>query len=163
MKTLVIVRHSKSGWKDMNLSDYDRPLNKRGKKDAELMSFELTKKNMLIDFLLSSSSKRTILTSEYFMDKISIHEHEFFDGLYHAPSDLIYNSILKLKNEFKKVMIVGHNPGLTNIINLLTDLSLDNFPTSGIVIIEFNISFWNEVKPRLGKVKWMKFPKDFKL
>ena len=60
-------------------------------------------------------------------------------------------------------MIVGHNPGLTNTINLLTNISLDNLPTSGIVIIEFNISNWNEVQPKLGKAIWIKFPKDFKL
>ena len=69
----------------------------------------------------------------------------------HASSDKIYNSIIELKNEFKKVMIVGHNPGLTNTINLLSNISLDNLPTSGIVIIEFDISNWNEVKPKLGK------------
>ena len=163
MKTIFIVRHSKSSWKNINLSDYDRPLNKRGKKDAEIMSIELLKKNISIDFLLSSSSKRTIITSKYFIDKIKINKYEFFDSLYHASSDKIYSSIIELKNEFNKVMIVGHNPGLTNVINLLTNLSLYNLPTSGIVIIEFDIPYWNEIKPRLGKVKWMKFPKDFKL
>ena len=163
MKTLIIVRHSKSSWKNMNLSDYERPLNKRGKKDAEIMSTELLKKNILIDYLLSSSSKRTIITSKYFIDKIKLNQYEFFESLYHASSDKIYNSIIELKNEFKKVMIVGHNPGLTNTINLLSNISLDNLPTSGIVIIEFNISNWNEVQPKLGKAIWIKFPKDFKL
>ena len=82
MKTLIIVRHSKSSWKNMNLSDYERPLNKRGKKDAEIMSTELLKKNILIDYLLSSSSKRTIITSKYFIDKIKLNQYEFFESLY---------------------------------------------------------------------------------
>ena len=163
MKTLIIIRHSKSSWKDHSLSDFDRPLNKRGIKDAKKMSFELSEKIKKVDLLLSSSSKRTTQTSNYFLDSINVRSNIFSENLYHSSSDLIFDYVLKINNKYNKAIIVGHNPGLTNIINKLTNLKLDNLPTSGIVIIVFDVDNWKNVNYKSGLVKWIKFPKDLKL
>ena len=72
MKQLIILRHSKSSWKNTNLSDHERPLNKRGNYDAELISNYLSNLIQEIDMLHSSSSERTRETSDYFIDKIKI-------------------------------------------------------------------------------------------
>ncbi len=95
MKTLIIIRHSKSSWKDHSLSDFDRPLNKRGIKDAKKMSFELSGKIKRVDLLLSSSSKRTTQTSNYFLDSMNIRSNIFSENLYHSSSNLIFDCILK--------------------------------------------------------------------
>ena len=163
MKTLIIIRHSKSSWKDHSLSDFDRPLNKRGIKDAKKMSFELSEKIKKVDLLLSSSSKRTTQTSNYFLDSINVRSNIFSENLYHSSSDLIFDYVLKINNKYNKAIIVGHNPGLTNIINKLTNLKLDNLPTSGIVIIVFDVDNWKNINYKSGLVKWIKFPKDLKL
>ena len=163
MKTLIIIRHSKSSWKDHSLSDFDRPLNKRGIKDAKKMSFELSEKIKKVDLLLSSSSKRTTQTSNYFLDSINVRSNIFSENLYHSSSDLIFDYVLKINNKYNKAIIVGHNPGLTNIINKLTNLKLDNLPTSGIVIIVFNVDNWENINYQSGLVEWIKFPKDLKL
>lgn len=163
MKTLIIIRHSKSSWKDHSLSDFDRPLNKRGKKDAKKMSFELSEKIKKVDLLLSSSSKRTTQTSNYFLDSIDVRSNIFFENLYHSSSDLIFDFVLKINNKYNKAIIVGHNPGLTNIVNKLTNLKLDNLPTSGIVIIVFDVDNWKKINYKSGLVEWIKFPKDLKL
>ena len=163
MKTLIIIRHSKSSWKDHSLSDFDRPLNKRGIKDAKKMSFELSEKIKKVDLLLSSSSKRTTQTSNYFLDSINVRSNIFSENLYHSSSDLIFDCVLNINNKYNKVIIVGHNPGLTNIINKLTNLKLDNLPTSGIVIIVFDVDNWKNINYKSGLVKWIKFPKDLKL
>ncbi len=163
MKTLIIIRHSKSSWKDNSLSDFDRPLNKRGIKDAKKMSFELSEKIKKVDLLLSSSSKRTTQTSNYFLDSINVRSNIFSENLYHSSSDLIFDYVLKINNKYNKAIIVGHNPGLTNIINKLTNLKLDNLPTSGIVIIVFDVDNWKKINYKSGLVEWMKFPKDLKL
>ena len=163
MKTLIIIRHSKSSWKDYSLSDFDRPLNKRGKKDAKKMSLELSEKIKKVDLLLSSSSKRTTQTSNYFLDSIDVRSNIFSENLYHSSSDLIFDCVLKINNKYNKAIIVGHNPGLTNIVNKLTNLKLDNLPTSGIVIIVFDVVNWKKINYKLGLVEWIKFPKDLKL
>ena len=163
MKTLIIIRHSKSSWKDHSLSDFDRPLNKRGIKDAKKMSFELSEKIKKVDLLLSSSSKRTTQTSNYFLDSMNIRSNIFSENLYHSSSDLIFDYVLKINNKYNKAIIVGHNPGLTNIINKLTNLKLDNLPTSGIVIIVFDVDNWENINYQSGLVEWIKFPKDLKL
>ena len=163
MKTLIIIRHSKSSWKDHSLSDFDRPLNKRGIKDAKKMSFELSEKIKKVDLLLSSSSKRTTQTSNYFLDSMNIRSNIFSENLYHSSSNLIFDWILKINNKYNKTIIVGHNPGLTNIINKLTNLKLDNLPTSGIVIIVFDVDNWENINYQSGLVEWIKFPKDLKL
>ena len=163
MKTLIIIRHSKSSWKDHSLSDFDRPLNKRGIKDAKKMSFELSEKIKKVDLLLSSSSKRTTQTSNYFLDSINVRSNIFSENLYHSSSDLIFDYVLKINNKYNKAIIVGHNPGLTNIINKLTNLKLDNLPTSGIVIIVFDVDNWKNINYQSGLVEWIKFPKDLKL
>lgn len=163
MKTLIIIRHSKSSWKDHSLSDFDRPLNKRGIKDAKKMSFELSEKIKKVDLLLSSSSKRTTQTSNYFLDSMNIRSNIFSENLYHSSSSLIFDCILKINNKYNKTIIVGHNPGLTNIINKLTNLKLDNLPTSGIVIIVFDVDNWKNINYKSGLIEWIKFPKDLKL
>jgi phosphohistidine phosphatase len=163
LKTLIIIRHSKSSWKDHSLSDFDRPLNKRGKKDAKKMSFELSEKIRKVDLLLSSSSKRTTQTSNYFLDSIDVRSNIFSENLYHSSSDLIFDFVLKINNKYNKTIIVGHNPGLTNIVNKLTNLKLDNLPTSGIVIIVFDVDNWKKINYKSGLVEWIKFPKDLKL
>jgi len=163
LKTLIIIRHSKSSWKDHSLSDFDRPLNKRGIKDAKKMSFELSEKIKKVDLLLSSSSKRTTQTSNYFLDSINVRSNIFSENLYHSSSDLIFDYVLKINNKYNKAIIVGHNPGLTNIINKLTNLKLDNLPTSGIVIIVFDVDNWKNINYQSGLVEWIKFPKDLKL
>ena len=163
MKTLIIIRHSKSSWKDHSLSDFDRPLNKRGKKDAKKMSSELSEKIKKVDLLLSSSSKRTTQTSNYFLDSIDVRSNIFSENLYYSSSDLIFDFVLKINNKYNKTIIVGHNPGLTNIVNKLTNLKLDNLPTSGIVIIVFDVDNWKKINYKSGLVEWIKFPKDLKL
>ena len=127
------------------------------------MSFELSEKIKKVDLLLSSSSKRTTQTSNYFLDSINVRSNIFSENLYHSSSDLIFDFVLKINNKYNKTIIVGHNPGLTNIVNKLTNLKLDNLPTSGIVIIVFDVDNWKKINYKSGLVEWIKFPKDLKL
>ena len=119
MKRLILIRHAKSSWKDMSLSDFDRPLNKRGMANGEFMSDLLSKKIKSVDAFFSSSSKRTILTSKFFIDKINVDKERIYYGenLYHASPNYLIEFISSLKNSFSTVIIVGHNPGFTDISN----------------------------------------------
>ena len=164
MKKLIIVRHCKSSWSDMSLSDFDRPLNNRGKNDGDLMSGKLLEKLSLVDLLLSSSSNRTVLTSKFFIDKININKIKYEDELYHADYKTIINKLKKVDKIINKLMVIGHNPGLTYLVNYFSNIRLHNLPTTGIVIFDFFIDNWKEIdKIKDLNPSWIKFPKNYKL
>ena len=163
MKNLIIVRHCKSSWKDPSLSDFDRPLNKRGNIDGELMSNYLREKEKKIDKLILSTSIRTRLTSKYFIEKIHFNSISYLDELYHASYSEIIKIISKIENNFNNIMVIGHNPGLTELINHFTDMRIYNIPTSGIIKVEFKEDKWSKITENKGKIVYKKFPKELKL
>lgn len=164
MKKLIIIRHCKSSWSDLNLNDFDRPLNNRGVQDGNLMSKELSKKIDKVDLLFSSSSKRTRLTADFFIEVINIKKINFMDELYHSSSENIINILKKISNTKKSVIVIGHNPGLTDLVNKLTSINLYNLPTCGVAIINLNIKNWDLINNFSEyDLEWMKFPKQLKL
>ena len=164
MKKLIIIRHCKSSWSDLNLNDFDRPLNNRGVQDGNLMSKELSKKIDKVDLLFSSSSKRTRLTADFFIEVINIKKINFMDELYHSSSENIINILKKISSTKKSVMVIGHNPGLTDLVNKLTSTNLYNLPTCGVAIINLNIKNWDLINNFSEyDLEWMKFPKQLKL
>ena len=164
MKKLIIVRHCKSSWSDMRLSDFDRPLNNRGMNDGDLMSGKLLENLSSVDLLISSSSNRTVLTSNFFIDKININKIKYEDELYHADYKTIINKLKKVDNIINKLMVIGHNPGLTYLVNYFSNIRLYNLPTTGIVIFDLFIDNWKEIdKIKDLNPSWIKFPKDYKL
>jgi len=163
MKSLIIVRHCKSSWADLSLSDFDRPLNKRGNIDGELMSNYLREKEKKIDKLILSTSKRTRLTSKYFTEKIHFDSISYLDELYHASYSDIINIISKVENNFNSVMVIGHNPGLTELINKYTIMNIYNLPTTGVVKVEFKGDKWERITENKGIIVYKKFPKELKL
>ena len=160
MKKLIVVRHSKSSWKDSSLLDFDRPLNKRGKRDGKKMSEFLSQFIKSIDLLLSSSSYRTKLTSKYYQDSLQIKNLIFTDSLYHASKKEIIENFYNVDSSINSILLIGHNPGLTEFINFSTDKNLFNLPTTGTVVIDYPIEKWTEIEYISGKVKLMKFPKQ---
>ena len=163
MKSLIIVRHCKSSWADLSLSDFDRPLNKRGNIDGELMSNYLREKEKKIDKLILSTSKRTRLTSKYFTEKIHFDSISYLDELYHANYLDIINIISKVENNFNSIMVIGHNPGLTELINQYTIMNIYNLPTTGVVKVEFKGDKWERITENKGIIVYKKFPKELKL
>ena len=163
MKNLIIVRHCKSSWKDPSLSDFDRPLNKRGNIDGELMSNYLREKEKKIDKLILSTSIRTRLTSKYFIEKIHFNSISYLDELYHASYSEIIKIISKIENNLNNIMVIGHNRGLTELINHFSDMRIYNIPTSGIIKVEFKEDKWSKITENKGKIVYKKFPKELKL
>ena len=163
MKRLILIRHAKSSWKDMTLSDFDRPLNKRGILNGDFMSDKLSKKIKSVDALFSSSSKRTILTSNFFINKINVDKDRIYymDNLYHANENYLIDFVSSLKNSFSSVICLGHNPGFTDVSNYFLGNTFYNVPTCGIVIIDFKLEKWEGVGKKKGKFTHKMFPKDY--
>lgn len=164
MKTLYIVRHAKSSWMDPSLSDFDRPLNQRGLRDAGLMPGYLVKKGQpMPKLLVSSSAKRAFMTAKYFMESYELSKDQLIleDKLYHPTEESIYEVIFGLPDEHEVIMIFGHNPGFTDFVNLFSDRYIDNVPTCGIVKLIGNIDHWNQLGPGNTGVDKFYFPKQF--
>ena len=156
------MRHAKSSWDDFFLSDFDRPLNERGKIAAPLMAKILKEKSLMPDLFLSSPANRAKTTAKIIADGIgfgaeNIHYH---DSIYESSEFNLLMLIKGLDETVKHCMLVGHNPALTSIINKLSDLTLPNLPTAGVVSIQFDAS-WADITPYSGKALFYEYPKKY--
>jgi len=115
-----------------------------------------------IDYLHSSSSVRTFETSKFFRLNIEFKNINYDDNLYHCSANSILSVIKNYPNQYNSAMIIAHNPGLTNFINLITNITLDNLPTTGIAIIDFDCNNWNNISTENCNLIDLKFPKQLK-
>ena len=145
MKTLTLVRHAKSSWKDSSLSDKKRPLNKRGERDAPKMGKRILEHGIRPSLIISSPATRAWTTAKIIAKEIS-YPREFLqreDRLYLASTDEILDVILAQDDEFQSLMVVGHNPGMTSLANFLSPGLTNNLPTAGVVSVQIDQQDWN--------------------
>ncbi|MBI5661104.1 MAG: histidine phosphatase family protein [Ignavibacterium album] len=160
MRQLILIRHAKSSWSNPDLSDFDRPLNKRGKRDLAFMSVLLSQKNITPELIISSPALRTKLTAIEFANKIGYNKNEIIwnKNLYLASYMKILKIIKQIENKINCAIIVGHNPGLTDLQNYLCNEEIDNIPTSGIVSMS-TIKEWIDVESKDFELVFFEFPK----
>ena len=161
MKTLVIVRHGKSSWDDPFLSDHQRPLAKRGLRDAPKMGARLADWGPPIDRVISSSAVRALATAELVTAEMGLpwDEIQVEDGLYHATETEMLALIQGQEDYLDGLMLFGHNPGMTYLVNCLSDLDLDNLPTCGVAILQFEVVSWSVIGEELASEAVFDFPK----
>lgn len=162
MKTLYIVRHAKSSWADPGQSDFDRPLNDRGKKDAPRMGKRLKERGIVPDLLLSSPAKRALSTCRRISRQVGYDEEKIKTEkrLYHADSETLQDVIQNLNNKYNTVMVFGHNPGLTDYVNEVMHAGLANLPTCGIVAARFLTDTWKSAEASNCELLFIDFPKS---
>ncbi|MEJ8757775.1 histidine phosphatase family protein [Pontibacter sp. H259] len=163
MKTLYILRHAKSSWEFEELSDHDRPLNKRGRNDAPLMGRELASRGVLPNLILSSPAVRAITTAAlvgkelgYDPDDIAID-----DRIYGADKNTLLEVIQESPVELESVMLVGHNEALTEFANMLSPEVVGSIPTAGIVALSFDCESWYEISRENADFQFFDFPKNY--
>lgn len=161
-KLLVLIRHAKSSWSNQELSDYDRPLNKRGKRDAPFMGEQLRKRHLTPGLFLSSSAKRAKKTAKHVAGAINypLDKIVFRRDLYLADEDTIFEVISKVDENVDVLFLVGHNYGLTDIAESLSGVDIENVPTAGIVGLEIGES-WKHLRYGKAKLKFFDYPKKF--
>ncbi|QNF31683.1 histidine phosphatase family protein [Adhaeribacter swui] len=162
MKTLYLLRHAKSSWEFEELSDHDRPLNKRGRHDAPLMGRELASHEISLDLIVSSSAVRALTTAslvakelEYDTEEIVINE-----GIYEADTPGLLTIIKQTPDNLDTVMLVGHNPEITELANLLSPEHLASMPTAAVVGLRFNCEAWAEISQENAALVLYDFPKN---
>lgn len=161
-KQLLICRHAKSSWDDASLSDVERPLNKRGRRDAPEMGRRLAERGLLPDLILASHATRAWTTAEAYADRLGYPPDriQVDPGLYTATAASLLALVRALEPRLGRVLLVGHNPECTAFANLLGNLDLDNLPTGGIVALEFHTRSWQEILPGQGQLLFVDFPKN---
>ena len=161
MKTLYLVRHAKSSWKYPNLDDFERPLNKRGRKSAPFMGTILKKLKAAPDVILSSPANRAAITARIIAEKIGypLGKIHYSESIYEFSANALIDVIGHLGDDVNKAMLVGHNPALTDLANYIGDKPISNIPTSGVFCADLNITSWAKISDHCGKLKFFEFPK----
>ncbi len=146
MKQLLLIRHAKSSWNDPSQNDVDRPLNKRGKKEAPKMAERLLDKKIKIDAFLSSPAERALDTCIYFAKAYDVKKKEIIQipELYNAQVENFYKVVSEVDNSFDAIALFSHNPGITEFVNELTDVHIDDMPTCSIFAVKADIKKWEE-------------------
>jgi phosphohistidine phosphatase len=162
MKTIYIVRHAKSSWEKSDLPDEKRPLMEKGKKRTKKVIDYLHDQKVMVDYIISSHAVRALETAKilahalkYPVDNIKIDSH-----IYYSSGDSIINQFYDLPDRYNSVMIVGHNPSLTDFVNQFLKEPLENLPTSGVVSISFDTDQWEKVPLAKRKTNFVLFPKE---
>lgn len=162
MKKLFIIRHAKSDWSDESLDDFDRPLNKRGLKNAPFMAKLLKKKDIKPDLILSSPAIRALSTAQIIAKKIGYKKTVFTNSdMYEAQSETLEKIINDIDDKNKIVFLIGHNPGLSGLINILSEMDED-IPTCAVVEIDFDTNSWKNISKKNSKVISYEYPKKYK-
>ena len=158
---LFLLRHAKSDWSIPGQKDFDRELNIRGNNDAPRMGRKLSEMQMLPERILCSPALRTKLTAEYVCEqlKFDLDKVEFVEDIYEASLRTLLGIVNGLEDNYKKVMLIGHNPGFTYLAEYLTKTEIGNIPTCGFVNLEFEIGSWKEVSGGLATLKDFIYPK----
>jgi len=161
MKTLYLVRHAKSSWKYPKLDDFERPLNKRGRKSAPLMGKILKKLKVAPDLIISSPANRAAMTARIIADKIKypLDKIVYSGTIYEFSTNAVMHFIEQLDNALDKVVFVGHNPAITDLANYFGGEPISNIPTCGVFCLDLDISSWGKIFENCGKVKFFEFPK----
>ena len=162
MKTLTIVRHAKSSWNEPGLSDRERPLNKRGQRDAPRMGKRIADAGIRPSLIVSSPATRAWTTAQIIAEELS-YPVEFLqreNSLYLASLNDILDVIVAQDDGFNSLMVVGHNPGLTNMANFLSPGLTGNLQTAGVVSVTFDQDDWKLYEQPNTELILHDFPKN---
>jgi phosphohistidine phosphatase len=144
MKSILVLRHAKSSRKDPDLTDHDRPLNKRGKRDAPRMGRLLKKENLVPDIIISSTAMRARTTAEV-VAKSSGYKGDitFNRSLYAAGPQAYIDALHDLSDDHVRALVIGHNPGLEELVEMLTG-EIHLMPTCSLAYVKLRIGKWIE-------------------
>jgi phosphohistidine phosphatase len=163
MRQLILLRHAKSSWADSGLDDFHRPLADRGKRDAPRMAARLAARGVVPQVLLASPANRALHTAEIVAHDLGLRLEQLRtdEALYLASPPTILRVIGEQDGRCASLLVVAHNPGLTELVNeLLPDLGLDNLPTAGVVAIDSAAKRWRDVASSRCRLAFFDFPKN---
>ncbi|HSB65859.1 MAG TPA: histidine phosphatase family protein [Anaerolineales bacterium] len=145
MKTLLLLRHAKSSWKKPNMPDHERPLNKRGKKEAPQAGKYLQANQLVPDLILSSTARRAQDTAQTVAETSGFSgQVELYQDLYLSDTASYLDILRCMPDQANRVLVVGHNPDVEELLALLTDVK-EHMTTAALAVIDLPISSWQEL------------------
>lgn len=160
MKTLFLLRHAKSSWDDPSLKDFDRPLNGRGARAAPLMGKYMRKQKLSPELILCSPARRTRETVALFKEAARLDAPVRFDErIYEASLEQLCEVVSQIEERVDKAMLIGHNPGLEELLFYLTGEE-ERMVTAALAQISLDIEKWSKVSERSGSLDWLVKPKE---
>lgn len=162
MKSLFVLRHAKSSWENSELSDFERPLNKRGFETIQLIGQEIFRLHLDIDFVLSSPAKRAKQTAILVKESGGIAcEINYEDAIYEASVMKLLHIVGEIDDKYNSVLLVGHNPGFEELIRVLTD-KIQVMPTATLAKLDLDIESWSKVELKCGILDFAITPRELK-
>jgi phosphohistidine phosphatase len=161
MKILTLIRHAKSSWADPELADFDRPLNHRGQRDLPGLVQRMQRQGPRPDQLHYSPALRTRLTAEPLKDAFNLHDDEVLCSptLYEADASTLLDVLRRLPDSVNHTMLVGHNPGLLELVEQLCPEAPERLPTGAIIQLQLMISHWSALQCGCARKLWLDYPK----
>ena len=167
MKTLHLLRHAKSSWKDAALADHERPLSKRGRETAKTLGRYLRREKIKPDLAVCSTAVRARETLAPIRKKTKLRKVVLEDGIYEVPQEHLWERILTLPEKAESVLLIGHNPALQELALELADAESRarfpaieaKFPTGAMATFSFE-GTWKELRPNGAALAAFTTPKD---
>ena len=159
MKTLYLLRHAKSSWKDASLQDFDRPLNRRGKEAAPLVGRFIRRRKLRVDLILSSPAARARQTAALVKEAAGLQADLLFDErIYEAGAAALLEVVTQAAEAADALMLVGHNPGTEELLTFLTGEER-RMPTAALACVALDVEKWGKARTRAGRLEWLVRPK----
>ena len=160
-RELVLIRHAKSSWDHPELQDFERTLNHRGLRDAPMMGQRLAASGFRADIIVSSPATRAIMTAARIAAEIGFDTDSIVQNplVYGASPGALMEVIAGIDDAFQIAVLVGHNPGITQLCNALCEARIENVPTCGIARVRFEGTRWKDVPRQKGQLDGFDYPK----
>lgn len=160
MKTLYLLRHAKSSWKDSGLQDFDRPLNGCGREAAPLVGRFIRKRKLRVDLILSSPAARARQTAALVRESAGLNAELLYDErIYEADAARLVEVVAQAGEAVESLMLVGHNPGVEELLTFLTGESR-SMQTAALACLSLDVEKWGKVRERAGRLEWLVRPKE---
>jgi phosphohistidine phosphatase len=162
MKTLTLIRHGKSSWKDSSLQDLDRPLNRRGKNNSETMGERLLLERVVPKKIYSSPAARATETAMLVAEALGLPMEtiNIMPSLYTFNYEELLGWVKLLDRHEDGVGLVCHNPAITDLVNFLTLSNIEKIYTCGVVVLKLNIVRWGQLGAGMADIIYYDYPKN---
>ena len=157
-----MIRHAKSSWKDIDASDFERGLTKKGRKHIDTIGSYMKLRGIIPDHILSSCALRTQETADLLASKLEYEgDIDYLKELYFTDTETLREILIMQDDSLETIFVIGHNPQITDMANMLIDEHISKIPTMGVVAIDFDIEIWSELTDTKGKIDFFIYPKQF--
>lgn len=159
MKKIILMRHAKSSWRSPSLTDHQRTLNERGNNDTPLIAQEISKRGILPELMLVSDAQRTKETWEHLTKSWGSIPTKFSNNLYLASADTLISELSQTSHLIDRVLLLAHNPGITDAFYKLAKVAVDNVPTAGVGCFTLHSDSFIDLEEKEVTLDYFLFPK----